>query len=232
MLGLWAVGLRLHIRSALNTHNGAGERFDGAAPVAGVVAAVGGIAWGLGSAIVRFTSSPSIEKKVTDAIKAERKLNKKRDCDNLRQSLSGDEASLLDEILGLQSLIESTSTTDIGQGELMAATVELLDQSYQSLFKIPMLNNLQKTIKSSKSATKVVVEQKRRIYDDAKENIDYVANVIAEFQTIGTTARSQEDVRKQLTSRLVAAKEFAGQLQTLSLGGLGPEQLDKYAKAG
>jgi len=111
----------------------------------------------------------------------------------------------------------------------LSSIKELLDQTYITLFRIPQISKITDVTVNSKSATKVLTTQRKKIYDDAKKNVEYAANVVAEYQTIGERDNSEE-VRKQLSVRLNAAKTFDGQLASLQLSGVSPELIAQYSK--
>lgn len=204
----------------------------GVTPVLGVVAAAGAVAWGIGSALVRAMSSDSIREKVERDILVEKEQESAERIKKLRQKLETSEEALLDEILGLQRLIQSASSTDPTQSDVLSTVKDLLEQSLNILFRVPMLNDLEDTVRSGKKALQVVREQKIKILDSAKANIEFVTKIIAEFNSLGTGGGSQEEIRKQLSLRLDTAKEFDGQLSALQLGGISPELIAEYSKAG
>lgn len=199
-------------------------------PVAMAVAG-GAIAWGVASALARAFSSDSIKQKVEQDILAEAARLKKEEIDKLLIHLTEDEESLLNEILGLQKLIKTLSANGRDLLDVSDNIKKLLEHSYMSLFKIPMLDEIQRTVGSSKAAIRVIHDQRESIRKEVKANIEYVAQLMAEFHTLGNNGyEGQSEVRKQLTLRLEAAKEFNGQMSALNLGGVSAELIAKYSK--
>jgi len=202
----------------------------GQAPVIAVAAAVGAVAWGFSSAVIRGCSSTFIKNKVEKDILEEQKLERILKIQSLRDNLQRDEEALLDEILGLQKLIESSSDETLTQGDIISSVNDLLEKSINILFRVPMLNELEITVRSSKAAIKVIKEQKSRIIDGAKINIEVATKAMAELNSLGAGEVNQEETRRQLSVRLEAAKEFDGQLSSLQLGGVSADLIAKYSK--
>lgn len=200
-------------------------------PVVGLAVAAGAVVWGVASALVRGVSSNSIKQKVERDVLEEKKQKRIHDLEDLRSNLEDEEVSLLDEILGLQKLIQSTAATDVTQGDIISSVNDLLEKSINILFRVPMLNELEGTVRSSKAALKVIREQKNKIIDGAKMNIEVATKAMAEFNSLGAGDGNQEETRRQLSVRLEAAKEFDGQLSALQLGGVSAELIAKYSKA-
>lgn len=203
----------------------------GTSPLLAIGIAAGGIALGVGTALFRAFNSDTIRSKVEKEILAEKRLARMEEIESLRESLSKDEISLLDDVLGLQQVLESSVATDATQIDVLNSTKELLEQTYLILLRVPKLYNVKRTVSSSKRATKAIQEQIDKIAREAKENVDCAATVVAEFQGIGDRTNGQSEIRKQLSGRLEAAKVFDGQLANLQFG-IAPELLAQYAQAG
>jgi hypothetical protein len=202
----------------------------GASPLLAIGVAAGSVAFGIGTALFRAFNSDAIKSKVEKEILAENRLARNQEIKNLRNELSKDEISLLNDVLGLQQVLESSIATDATQIDVLNSTKELLEQTYLILLKIPNLYNVKRTVSSSKKATKAIQDQIDKIAREAKENVDCAATVVAEFQGIGDRTNGQGEIRKQLSGRLEAAKVFDGQLSSLQLG-IAPEMLAQYAQA-
>lgn len=202
----------------------------GSNPLLAIGVAAGSIALGVGTALFRAFNSDAIRSKVEKEILAENKLARNKEIENLRNRLSKDEVSLLEDVLGLQQVLESSVATDVTQIEVLNSTKELLEQTYMILLKVPNLYDVKRTVSSSKKATKAIQDQIDKISREAKENVDCAATVVAEFQGIGDRTNGQGEIRKQLSGRLEAAKVFDGQLASLQLG-IAPEMLAQYAQA-
>jgi len=200
-------------------------------PLLGLVVAGGAVALGFGVAAIRSISSPTILSKVEKEILEEKKKERKDKLEALRNKLNLQEEALLDEILGLERLLESLSSTDLTQNDIAASVKDLLEKSLAILYRIPMLNDLQETVSSSSNALKVIRNQKSKFVNGAKANIEVVTQALAELNSLGTGESGQEDIRRQLSIRLDVAKEFDGQLSALQLSsGVSAELISKYSK--
>lgn len=202
----------------------------GSSPLLAIGIAAGSIVLGVGTALFRAFNSEAIKSKVEKEILEEKRLARKAEIQSLRDSLSKDEVSLLDDVLGLQQVLESSVATDVTQIDVLNSTKELLEQTYLILLKVPNLYKVKRTVSSSKKATKAIQDQIDKISREAKENVDCAATAVAEFQGIGDRTSGQGEIRKQLSNRLEAAKVFDGQLASLQLG-IAPEMLAQYAQA-
>ena len=200
-------------------------------PLLGLVVAGGAVALGFGAAAIRGLSSPTILSRVEKEILDEKKKERENKLAALRNKLDSQEEALLDEILGLEKLLESLPSTDLTQNDIAASVKDLLEKSLAILYRIPMLNDLQETVSSSSNALKVIRNQKSKFVNGAKTNIEVVTQALAELNSLGTGESGQEDIRRQLSVRLDVAKEFDGQLSALQLSsGVSAELISKYSK--
>lgn len=200
-------------------------------PLLGLAIAGGAVALGFGAAAIRGLSSPTILSRVEKEILDEKKKEREDKLAALRNKLDPQKEALLDEILGLEKLLESLPSTDLTQNDIAASVKDLLEKSLAILYRIPMLNDLQETVSSSSNALKVIRNQKNKFVNGAKTNIEVVTQALAELNSLGTGESGQEDIRRQLSVRLDVAKEFDGQLSALQLSsGVSAELISKYSK--
>lgn len=200
-------------------------------PILGLGIAGAALAWGLGTATLRGFSSSTIKAKVEKDILAEQKREKEARIEDLRSKLMNEEEALLDEILGLEKLLESLPSNDLTQSDINGSVKDLLGKSLSILSRVPMLNDLEDTVSSSKNALKVIREQKAKFVNGAKTNIEVATQALAELNSLGAGEGSQEEIRRQLSVRLDVAREFDGQLSALQLNGtVSADLIAKYSK--
>lgn len=202
----------------------------GASPAIAAGIAVVGVAVGAGTALFRAFNSDVIKEKVSKEIFEEQKIAREREINELKWTLNKEEVSLLDDVLGLQQVLESNLVVDFAQQELIVSTKELLERTYLTIARIPKLYKVKKSVSSSKRATEAIKDQMNKILTEVKANIDCAATVVAELQGLGNRTSGHGEIRKQLSGRLEAAKVFDGQLAGLELS-IAPQLLSQYAQA-
>jgi hypothetical protein len=196
----------------------------------GFVATVGAMIWGIGTAAYRTFYSNDISKRVLESIEDEKLIQEKNKLEALKYELEREETILLNQVISLKSLVSASLCSSPDLSDVAEQLKELLQKTYDSFYKIPVLNKLNKTVGTNKTLSKTIRDQKLKITESARQNIDFVGNQIAQFHTLGSEDASTVEVRKQLTYRLESAKEFNGQLFSLQIG-MSPEQMAQYIKA-
>lgn len=185
----------------------------------GLTAATTAVAWGVTSSAYRFFYSQAVMDKVVTAIKEEQKASRNKEISTLRYTLKGQSVQILEDIVGLQDLLQTQNTDGSTASDVIISANQLLEQSLLNLKKIPSLDTLYNNTSSMK-AKQIIQDKRSEILKETKENVNFVATVVTDVQGLDSnTDTSQESMRAQLSDRLEVAKAVDQRLMSLGLNG-------------